>query len=232
MVATRIWQWDERAQRGTDYESLEQVRAYDERMAALRDVTAEAQSILALLEVSPTDVLLEVGTGTGAFARLAAARCRSVIALDVSEAMLAYAAHRAEEEGIKNIKFQLAGFLTYEHEGGPLAAAVSQLALHHLPDPWKLIGLKRLAGLLRPGGRLFLADVVLDESMADDPERYFSQLIARLPEGFRNAMARHFSQEFSTFDRTMRDILDRAGFVIEKSDRKDIFLTRYLCRRA
>lgn len=83
-MTTPTWQWDESIQRGTDYASVERVREYDERMAALRDVAAEAGKILALLALAPDDVVLDVGTGTGAFARAAAGRCRKVIALDVS----------------------------------------------------------------------------------------------------------------------------------------------------
>lgn len=82
-----------------------------------------------MLEVSPDDLLLEVGTGTGAFAWVAATRCRTVIALDASPLMLTYAARRAREEDLKNIVFRQEGFLTYEHAGEPVAAAVSQFAL-------------------------------------------------------------------------------------------------------
>ena len=97
-MTSPIWQWDETVQRGLDHASVAEVRRYDERMAGFRDVSAEAQRILARLSLSPDDVLLEVGTGTGAFARAAAKRCREVIAVDVSPVMLAYAAQRARDE--------------------------------------------------------------------------------------------------------------------------------------
>lgn len=69
------WQWDEQVQRGTDYGSIAEVEIYDERMSALRDVQAEADSILDLLQLSSDDTVVEIGTGTGAFARAAARRC-------------------------------------------------------------------------------------------------------------------------------------------------------------
>ena len=227
-----IWQWDESVQQGTDYAGLAEVRGYDERMAGWRDVSKEADRILDYLRLSFDDVVLEMGTGTGFFARTAAPHCRLVIAADVSGAMLAYAEKRASEEGVTNIVFRQAGFLTYEHEGEPLAAVVSQLALHHLPDPWKLLGLRRLAGFLRPGGRLVLSDVVLADALADDPDPHFAQLVTRMPPDFQEAMARHLRREFSTFDWAMRDILGRAGFVIEEADTSDTHLAHYLCRRA
>ncbi|MCZ7665241.1 MAG: methyltransferase domain-containing protein [Thermoleophilia bacterium] len=85
------WLWDEIRQMGTDYADPEEVRAYDTRMTKLRDVPAECTRILAKLDLARDAVLVEVGTGTGAFARTAARHCEKVIALDVSPAMLAYA---------------------------------------------------------------------------------------------------------------------------------------------
>jgi putative AdoMet-dependent methyltransferase len=226
------WQWDETIQRGTDYASVEQVREYDERMAAMRNVAAEVDKILGLLELSPDDVVLEIGTGTGAFARAAARRCRKVVALDVSPVMLEYAAQRAREEGLQNIEFREAGFLTYEHHGAPLAAIVSQLALHHLPDAWKLIALQRLAGFLRPGGALYLTDVVFADSAQSDWPTYFGALVDSMPASSRVAMARHIRQEFSTFDWMLRDMLARAGFAIESVESEGRFLSHYHCRTA
>ena len=85
------WQWDEYRQMGTDYTSIEEVRVYDEPMAALRDVSAESARILTALGLDEGETILEVGTGTGAFARAAARVCRRVIAVDVSGTMLEYA---------------------------------------------------------------------------------------------------------------------------------------------
>lgn len=224
------WQWDESVQRGTDYASVERVREYDERMAALRNVAAEAGTIIELLELGPDDAVLEVGTGTGAFARVAARRCRKVIALDVSPVMLHYAAERAREEGLTNIDFREAGFLTYQHEGAPLDAVVTQLALHHLPDAWKLIALQRLAGFLRADGRLYLTDVVFPDSAQADWAGYFERLVDSTPASSRAEMACHLRQEFSTFDWMMRDIIVHAGFSIESAEVERGFLAHYLAK--
>jgi putative AdoMet-dependent methyltransferase len=225
------WQWDEQVQRGTDYASLREVQAYDERMGSIRDVGAEARRILQFLELSPEDVLLEVGTGTGAFARAAAKQCRTVIAIDVSEIMLAYAAQRACDEGIENAVFAPGGFLTYEHQGEPVSAVVSQLALHHLPDAWKLIALRRLAGMMADAGRLYLTDMVFPDEARHDWPAYADRLLAGMPEETRSEMACHVRQEFSTFDWIMRGILERAGFTIEKVETDGDYLAHYLCRR-
>jgi len=230
-VTKPIWQWDETIQRGTDYASLAKVETYDKYMAILRNVSAEAERILHFLALSPDDVILEVGAGTGAFARAAARHCRTVIAIDVSPAMLTYASAQAKKEGVTNIIFRQAGFLTYEHEGKPLAAVVTQLALHHLPDAWKLVALKRLCRFMRARAKLYISDVVLQEEMAGDPVAYVEELLREMPEDHREAIVRHVGQEFSTFDWAMKEILSRAGFVVEEADTASRFLAHYHCAK-
>jgi ubiquinone/menaquinone biosynthesis C-methylase UbiE len=200
-------------------------------MAVLRDVAADAEKILSLLDLSSDDVLLEVGTGTGAFARAAAGRCRAVVAVDVSPVMISYAAERARDERIGNILFKEAGFLTYEHEGEPVAAVVSKLALHHLPDAWKLIALRRIRGMLREGGKLYLSDVVFPDCAQDGWQEYFQEVVEAMPEDRRAEMASHIRQEYSTFDWMMREMLVRAGFSLESVELEGSFLGHYLCRR-
>ncbi|NLT36439.1 MAG: methyltransferase domain-containing protein [Gaiellales bacterium] len=224
------WQWDELTQIGTDYEDVAEVRAYDERMAALRDRAAENRRVLEMLSVISEDLVLEVGTGTGLFARQCAAITKHVIAIDISRAMLDYAALRAMEEGIANISFVHAGFLTYRHDGPPIDAVVSSLALHHLPDQWKLVGLKRLAGITRRGARLLLSDLVFPDHTVDDPVAHFGALVSGMPPSSRKEMERHLRTEFSTFDWAMRQIVSRAGFRLEWSTIEGV-LTHYLCTR-
>lgn len=231
-MTSPVWEWDETIQRGTDYASPAEVRAYDERMGAVRDVAREIDCILAFLSLSPEDVVLEIGTGTGSFARAASRRCREVIALDISAAMLQYAARCASEEGLTNVSLRQAGFLSYRHEGEPVAAVVSQLALHHLPDVWKFVALKRINQIIRPTGKLFLTDVVYRDDMEQAPSEFMENLVYSWPESLRPAMARHVAHEFSTFDWTMRELLKRAGFTLLGVDFEDCCLAHYLCSKA
>merc|ERR1712212_1260773 len=56
-------------------------------------------------EVTNDTRALDVASGTGIFARALAPICREVVALDATEAMLAEAKAKAEEEGLSNINF-------------------------------------------------------------------------------------------------------------------------------
>jgi ubiquinone/menaquinone biosynthesis C-methylase UbiE len=226
------WTYDEMKQVGTDYESADRVREYDERMCALRDVRAEVNAILDELGLKDGDVLVEFGAGTGEFAIEASRRCRRVYALDISRTMLDYAREKAARRGAGEISFVHSGFLGYTHDDSPPAAVVSQLALHHLPDFWKLIALSRIHELLAPGGRFFLHDLVY----AVQPEKAAASIgrtIDRMRESAGEDAAldyeRHVREEYSTYDWIMEEMLYRAGFHIERADYGDFFIVSYLC---
>lgn len=65
------WRHDEFRQLGTDYDSVDEVAKYDCRMRQFRDIDAENDRIVELAGLTPDADVLEIGTGTGAFARRA-----------------------------------------------------------------------------------------------------------------------------------------------------------------
>lgn len=226
------WQYDEMRHAGTDYDSEAEVRGYDERMGRLRDIEAEARDMLEFLEPGESRALLDIGAGTGEFALRAAGRFGRVVAVDISKAMLSFAAEKARAAGRGNIEFAHAGFLTYEHSGEPPRAAVSQIALHHLPDFWKQVALQRIARLLPDGGRFFLRDVVFSLPL----ERWeksigfaVKEIAEKGGESFRVNFTRHVKSEYSTFDWIMEEMLYRAGFDIASAEYGDHFIAAYKC---
>jgi ubiquinone/menaquinone biosynthesis C-methylase UbiE len=209
-----VWQWNEFVQVGVDYANVDEVRVYEERMSTFRDFSKENAEIAKTIGLKAGQTIIEIGVGTGVFARYAAASGAKVIACDVSPMMLQYAAEKSEAAGLSGIQFHHAGFLTYRHAGPAADAVVSQLALHHLPDFWKAVALRRVAAMLRPGGRLYLRDVAFPASAAEGGN-YFDAMIADSPAAIRDEVAVHIRQEYSTFDWLLEDLLDRAGFSID-----------------
>ncbi|MCX9010878.1 MAG: class I SAM-dependent methyltransferase [Candidatus Methanoperedens sp.] len=138
------WAFDETKQIGIDYTDIKQVQSYDSSMQKLRDIKNENEGILKDINISKDHTIVEFGTGTGEFALEAAKYCSKVIAVDISKEMLRYAEMKAKSRNIKNIEFCNGGFLTYEHKAGNIDSIISQLALHHLTDFWKIIALKRI----------------------------------------------------------------------------------------
>ncbi len=227
------WQYDEFQQVGTDYGSEAEVEIYDSRHGAFRDVEAEGIAILDSLDVRERHLVIDFGSGTGSFAIQAARRCARVHAVDVSQAMIERARIKAMEGGISNIEFHHAGFLTYAHNDPPVDAVVTTFAFHHLPDFWKGIALKRLNGMLKPGGQLYLHDVILDETAAiENVAALIDKLAMAGGERLREDAERHFRDEYSTYDWVMDGLLTRAGFTIKSKLMDGGVLGTYICIRS
>jgi ubiquinone/menaquinone biosynthesis C-methylase UbiE len=230
----RNWEYDELKQVGVDYDNFARVAEYDQRHDKIRNIEKNNQEIIKTLELQSGDRVIEIGTGTGRFARKAAKQGIQVYAVDVSNSMLEYAKQKASEEGLSGISFHKGGFLTYDHPDNQVDAIISQLALHHLPDFWKQIGLLRLSNMLKKGGKLLLQDVIF----SFDPNQHsnvFEQFRKKHGEKVDEAMTlefdTHIREEFSTWSWIMRGMFERAGFIIEQElYRSDIF-AHYLCRK-
>lgn len=156
-MGRRPWTFDEFAQASVDFSDPQQVERYDQKQQS--DAGQEA-ALLRRLGVSGGHALVEFGPGTGVLAVEAAKVCRRVYAVDVSAAMISLVKARAEGLGLGNLECFVGGFLTYEHRGDPADFVVTQNALHHLPDFWKMDALLRAASMLKPGGVLYLKDVI------------------------------------------------------------------------
>jgi putative AdoMet-dependent methyltransferase len=217
---------------GAHFTDLKEVQKYDKMMGKFRNISKEIEDIRNAI-VKPSSTILEIGTGTGALAVGLAKYCKKVIAIDVSPVMLEFAENKAESRGIKNIEFHKGGFLTYDHKGKVVDGIVSQIALHHIPDCWKFIALKRLAKILKSKGKLYLRDVVFPSNINDDDSYFasvvkdFGQMAGKKLEG---NMARHITREYSTVDWIMEGILKRAGFRINRKKRAG-FLVCYVCTK-
>ncbi|MCE5231616.1 class I SAM-dependent methyltransferase [bacterium] len=224
------WQWNEMQQVGTDYADLAQVEAYDHRMGSFRDVAAENREDLAKFNLPSGSWILEIGCGTGRFARAAAAAGMNVTAIDVSPIMLEFIKKKAADEGLPPIATQHSGFLTMDLPAAHFDAALSGAALHHLPDAWKLVALRNVARVLKQGGQFILRDVVFAVPDGESPEPAFEHFAGAFP-NMRVEAARHVAQEFSTYDWIMEGLLQRAGFeILSRENPSEGFLI-YHCRK-
>jgi len=228
------WQYDETKSCGAKFNSLMCARKYDKQHQKFRDYQKECREIIALLDLDSQRTVMDIGCGTGAFAINAARYLRKVYAVDISDAMLKYARKKAARAKLNNIDFFQGGFLTHQHCAEPVDAVVSVLVLHHLPDFWKLIGLRRLGRMLKTNGKLYLYDVVYSFDV-EHYEMYFDRFIqsavGRVGDEMKKGMEVHFRREYSTFGWVMEGLIEKAGFEIETADYKDDFFAAYLCTK-
>jgi ubiquinone/menaquinone biosynthesis C-methylase UbiE len=224
------WHWNEIQQIGTDYNSLAEVEDYDARMATFRDVDEENRRILAAIALPAGGAVLEIGCGTGRFARSAAAAGYRVSAVDVSAQMLAFVKKKTLSEGLSGIVLRHAGFLTMDFPDAHFDAVVSGAALHHLPDAWKLVALRNVSRVLKPRGQLLLRDVVFAPTAGESPEACFESFCSAFPER-REEAAQHVAVEFSTYNWIMEGLLMRAGFDILSTAHPSASFSVYHCRK-
>lgn len=231
---TPAWRYNEMKPCGFNYNSFILAKVYDTYHQMFRDYQREAEQIVAQLDLDASATVLDMGCGTGAFALHAAAYYDTIHAVDVSKAMLRRARRQAKRAGLTNVRFHHGGFLTYEHKADPVDAVSTSVALHHLPDFWKLVGLRRLAAMLKPGGRLYLFDVVFSFDLAQY-ESCFERFIQRMsveigPNGEAESQT-HLREEYSTCDWIIEGMLERAGFAIDSAGYGDGFLAAHLCTK-
>jgi putative AdoMet-dependent methyltransferase len=235
MAEIPAWQYDEMKQAGVDYADAGVVAHYDEHHMRFRDYKQSAEDIISALGLRPEHTVIDMGCGTGAFVLHAAPRCKKVYAVDVSAAMLAYLKQKAEKDNIRNIEYHQAGILTYEHTGDPVDAVVSVATLHHLPDFWKLVGLRRVADMLKPGGKLCLFDVVYSFNAREYKtafDQWVSSTETKLGKEFADETVIHIRDEYSTCDWILEGMLERSGFIIkEKKTINTMPGTTYICMK-
>ena len=225
------WYLDELAYAGPEHLDAAYVAAYDAK--ALTDWPAELAT-LQRLGLNEASTLVDLGAATGGLALAAAPHCRRVVAVDVSPAMLGVLRERAARAGFSNLECVHAGLLSYEHTGEPADFVYSRHVLHHLPDFWKAIALRRMADMLRPGGSLRLRDLIFscDLASADEViEAWLGRASTTPGVGWNRAeLETHLRDEYSPFSWLLEPMLEQAGFEIREAiyDPSQIFAD-YTC---
>jgi SAM-dependent methyltransferase len=227
---TTDWWLDERAHAGAEHLDPAYVAGYERK--AGYDPAADVQVLLdAGLDARST--VVDLGAGTGAFAAAAAARFVTVIAVDVSPAMVAVLRERTA--GTANVAVVAAGFVSYAHDGPPVDAVFTRNALHQVPDFWKGIALGRIAAMLRPGGILRIHDLIYDFEPVEAPAQLAAWFAGAVDDPARGwtagELAEHVRLEHSTYRWLFEPLLDHAGFdVVDVEYRRRVY-GAYTCRR-
>jgi arsenite methyltransferase len=121
----------------------------------------------ALGDIEPGDRIVDCGSGAGADALIAArivGPTGRVIGIEMTPEMLAKARASAAEAGMKNVEFREGILEALPVETGWADVVISNGVLNLVPD--KAAALAEMYRVLRPGGRLQAADIVLERPVS------------------------------------------------------------------
>jgi len=110
--------------------------------------------LVGLAGVGTGDRVLDIGCGTGYLTRRAAAAAGAVVGVDPSPNMIAYARRTSPP----TCAFHVAEGRRVPEEDESFDVAVSSLAVHHIELGQRAETFAEMFRLLRPGGRLLIAD--------------------------------------------------------------------------
>ncbi|MDS0298264.1 methyltransferase domain-containing protein [Halogeometricum sp. S1BR25-6] len=143
------------------------IEEHADRFSAIADDYDESQDSeeyracanLVIEHAAPTaeDVVLDLGTGTGAIALALAPNAKRVVGRDISEGMLERAREKAEEMGIENVEFGEGRFRDPNYDGD-VDIVTTNFAMHHLSDEEKREAIAVIADL--DPDRFVLGDVM------------------------------------------------------------------------
>ncbi len=138
------------------------------KLLELRQRTAD------LARIQSGEKVLDVGCGTGTLAIEVMPRVGAtghVFGIDPGEQQIARARSKAARRGL-SIEFQIGVIEHLDFPDQTFDVVLSTIMMHHLSDNLKRQGLAEIARVLKPGGRLVIADFKRPEERPAQPVRF------------------------------------------------------------
>jgi 2-polyprenyl-3-methyl-5-hydroxy-6-metoxy-1,4-benzoquinol methylase len=135
-------------------------RLFDPVVAATTREGAFKRVVIELADLKEGEAALDLGCGTGTLALMAYADApgAEIVGLDADPEILASARRKASQAGAR-IGFDEGMSVDMPYGDARFDVVLSTLFFHHLADPDKRATAAELLRVLKPGGRLVIADI-------------------------------------------------------------------------
>jgi len=191
---------------------------YDEAYQKHKFYRQLIERIVELANPNGDDVVLDIGTGTGALAMEFAPKVKKVIAIDISEEMLKTAKEKLEKEGITNVEFNVGGFAD-PNISEKVDLIVSNLAFEWIPDRDKRTAIDKMHGLLNDSGKIVLGERMFVADPQKQPERLTQAMQDMMSEFLGKPMSK--SEMEQEIEKIKAKIDPKAAAKMEEEIRRD-----------
>jgi arsenite methyltransferase len=170
---------------------------------------------VAMSQIKEGDIVLDLGSGAGFDCFLASKRVGGtgkVIGVDMTDEMIKKAESNTEKNGYKNVEFGLGEIENLPIDDNSIDVAISNCVINLVPDKEKAFS--EIYRVLKPGGRIYLSDIVLLEDISEEIKNN-EELLAGCVGG-------------ALLKDDYLDIIKKAGFEVKiLSEDKDISKRQY-----
>lgn len=148
-------------------DNIDDIRTQFTKQADAYAATAQARdyaSHMMIVELSrpdPEASVLDVACGLGFLTMAFGRRCKEVIGLDATDAMLSMARSEAEKRGMGDVHFEKGIATELPFPSASFDIVSCRAAFHHFPDP-ELV-LAEMSRVVKTGGIILIADIVTSE---------------------------------------------------------------------
>lgn len=171
---------------------------------------SDLQTMVSCVPFEGTEVVLDAGCGAGHTTVAFAPHVKTVVAVDLSAAMLDECRRLAQERAVTNVAFEMGDVEKLRFAAQSFDLVVSRYSAHHWPDPGHAI--TEFGRILKPGGQLILSDIVSFEEFVVDS--YVQTIeVLRDPSHVRD----HTIQQWKT-------LLEAAGFHFQLVSEHEVWL--------